>query len=175
MGRRHQGAPQGHLRAVAPCRRLLARPGQGEGGPVDARIINTTSVSGIYGNIGQTNYGAAKAGIASFTVIAARELGRYGVTVNAISPSAFTRMTEDLREYTEEDRKRRDPKWVAPVSTWLVSEGAARSPAAFPGRQRHLRRRRGLAQRPEVEQIMDPIRPARSWPRSPRRRARMPA
>jgi NAD(P)-dependent dehydrogenase (short-subunit alcohol dehydrogenase family) len=50
------------------------------GGPVDARIITTTSVSGIYGNIGQTNYGAAKAGIASFTVIAARELGRYGVT-----------------------------------------------------------------------------------------------
>ena len=46
----------------------------------------------------------------------------YGVTVNSISPSAFTRMTEDLREYTEEDLKRRSPKWVAPVATWLVSE-----------------------------------------------------
>src|SRR6185295_18856684 len=93
-----------------------------KGGPVDARIITTTSVSGIYGNIGQTNYGAAKAGIASFTVIAARELGRYGITVNSISPSAFTRMTEDLREYSEEDKKRRDPRWIAPVATWLASE-----------------------------------------------------
>ena len=62
----------------------------------DARIINTTSVSGIYGNAGQTNYGAAKAGIAAFTRIAAQELGRYGVTVNAIAPGALTRMTEDL-------------------------------------------------------------------------------
>src|SRR4026208_1962679 len=62
----------------------------------DARLINTTSVSGIYGNPGQTNYGAAKAGIAGFTIIAAQELGRYGVTVNAISPGALTRLTEDL-------------------------------------------------------------------------------
>lgn len=54
-----------------------------------ARIINTTSPSGIYGNIGQTNYGAAKGGIASFTIIAADELGRYGVTVSAIAPAAF--------------------------------------------------------------------------------------
>ena len=62
----------------------------------DARIINTTSPSGIYGNVGQTNYGAAKAGIASFTIIAAMELGRYGVTVNAVAPAALTRMTENL-------------------------------------------------------------------------------
>jgi len=62
----------------------------------DARIINTTSPSGIYGNVGQTNYGAAKAGIASFTIIAAMELERYGVTVNAIAPAALTRMTENL-------------------------------------------------------------------------------
>src|SRR5204862_2273486 len=62
----------------------------------DARIINTSSPSGIYGNAGQTNYGAAKAGIASFTIIAAMELGRYGVTVNAIAPTALTRMTENL-------------------------------------------------------------------------------
>ena len=61
------------------------------------RIINTSSTSGRYGNIGQTNYGAAKAGIAAFTVIAARELARIGVTVNAISPSAYTRMTDNLR------------------------------------------------------------------------------
>ncbi len=53
-------------------------------------------MSGIYGNPGQTNYGAAKAGIAAFTIIAALELGRYGVTVNAVAPVALTRMTEGL-------------------------------------------------------------------------------
>ncbi len=94
------------------------------GGPVKARIINTSSTSGIYGNVGQTNYGAAKAGIAAFTVIAARELRRYGVTVNAISPSAQTRMTEGLRELTEEQRAQRDPKWVSPAVVYLASEEA---------------------------------------------------
>ena len=63
----------------------------------DARIINTSSGSGLYGNPGQANYGAAKAGIASMTIIASRELARYGVTVNAIAPAARTRMTENLR------------------------------------------------------------------------------
>jgi NAD(P)-dependent dehydrogenase (short-subunit alcohol dehydrogenase family) len=62
-----------------------------------ARIINTTSVSGIFGNVGQSNYGAAKAGIASLTIIAARELARYNVTVNAISPHAFTRKSANKR------------------------------------------------------------------------------
>ena len=84
-------------------------------GPVGGRIINTTSTSGIYGNVGQTNYGAAKAGIAAFTIIAARELRRIGVTVNAISPSAYTRMTDSLREYTEEDIAVRHPRWVSPT------------------------------------------------------------
>jgi NAD(P)-dependent dehydrogenase (short-subunit alcohol dehydrogenase family) len=93
-------------------------------GPVKARIINTTSTSGIYGNVGQTNYGAAKAGIAAFTIIAARELARYGVTVNAISPSAQTRMTEGLRELSEKERAVRDPKWVSPAVVYLASEEA---------------------------------------------------
>jgi NAD(P)-dependent dehydrogenase (short-subunit alcohol dehydrogenase family) len=92
--------------------------------PVQGRIINTTSTSGIYGNIGQTNYGAAKAGIAAFTVIAARELRRIGVTVNAISPSAYTRMTDSLREYTEEEIQWRHPRWVAPTVAYLASEEA---------------------------------------------------
>lgn len=92
------------------------------GGPVNGRLINTTSVSGIYGNIGQSNYGAAKAGIAAFTVIAAREMRRYGVTVNCMSPSAHTRMTADLRQYTPEEIERRNPRWVAPVAVWLASE-----------------------------------------------------
>ena len=59
------------------------------GEEVDARIINTSSPSGIYGNVGQTNYGAAKAGIATFTIIAADELARYGVTVNCVAPAAL--------------------------------------------------------------------------------------
>jgi NAD(P)-dependent dehydrogenase (short-subunit alcohol dehydrogenase family) len=64
------------------------------GDPVKASIINTSSTSGLLGNIGQSNYGAAKAGIAAFTVIIAEELGRYGVRANAIAPAARTRMTE---------------------------------------------------------------------------------
>jgi len=90
------------------------------GGTNDARIINTTSVSGLYGNVGQANYGAAKAGIAGFTVIAARELARYGVTVNAIAPGALTRMTEDL-PIPDDVKATLDPRWVAPVCVWLAS------------------------------------------------------
>ncbi|MEY4362178.1 MAG: hypothetical protein RL391_1484, partial [Actinomycetota bacterium] len=95
-----------------------------DGKPVDGRIINTTSVSGIYGNAGQTNYGAAKAGIAAFTNIAAIEMARYGVTVNAVAPVALTRMTEGLgpAPETDEDRERRSPRWIAPIVTWLASE-----------------------------------------------------
>jgi NAD(P)-dependent dehydrogenase (short-subunit alcohol dehydrogenase family) len=94
----------------------------------DARIINTSSSSGIYGNIGQTNYGAAKAGIAAFTVIAAKELARYGVTVNAIAPAALTRMTENLggmsQRAAERDPDAFDadhPDNVAPLVVWLGS------------------------------------------------------
>jgi NAD(P)-dependent dehydrogenase (short-subunit alcohol dehydrogenase family) len=86
----------------------------------NARLINTTSVSGIYGNPGQTNYGAAKGGIATFTLIAAEELGRYGVTANAIAPGALTRLTEDLG-LPDEMLDRFGPEWVAPVVVWLAS------------------------------------------------------
>jgi NAD(P)-dependent dehydrogenase (short-subunit alcohol dehydrogenase family) len=88
----------------------------------DARLINTTSVSGIYGNAGQTNYGAAKAGIAAFTLIASDELARYGVTVNAIAPGALTRLTDDLGIM---DAERANPRWVAPIATWLASTESA--------------------------------------------------
>lgn len=94
------------------------------GKPVNARLINTTSISGLFGNIGQSNYGAAKAGIAAMTLILARELQRIGVTVNAISPSAITRMTENLRERTEEQKEAGHPRWIAPVVTYLASEQA---------------------------------------------------
>jgi len=98
-----------------------------QGQKVDARIINTTSVSGIYGNAGQTNYGAAKAGIAGFTIIAARELRRYGITVNAVAPGALTRLTEDLGmgQASEEDKARMHPRWIAPIVTWLASSESA--------------------------------------------------
>jgi NAD(P)-dependent dehydrogenase (short-subunit alcohol dehydrogenase family) len=94
------------------------------GAPVSGRIVNTTSVSGIYGNPGQTNYGAAKAGIAAFTVIAALEVARYGVTVNAVAPVALTRMTEGLgpAPETAAEREARAPHWIAPIVTWLASE-----------------------------------------------------
>ncbi|HUD18468.1 MAG TPA: SDR family oxidoreductase [Acidimicrobiales bacterium] len=97
----------------------------------DARVINTTSPSGIYGNVGQTNYGAAKAGIASMTVIAAMELGRYGVTVNAIAPAALTRMTENLGMGAASEAKKPeefdplDPGNIAPLVVWLGSPESA--------------------------------------------------
>jgi NAD(P)-dependent dehydrogenase (short-subunit alcohol dehydrogenase family) len=96
----------------------------------DARIINTSSPSGIYGNAGQTNYGAAKAGIASFTIIAAKELGRYGVTVNAIAPGAATRMTIPLRAGARPAPPAGSfdpsaPDNIAPIVVWLGSRESA--------------------------------------------------
>ena len=119
-----------HLKGTfAPSRWAAAywREQSKAGRPVSGRIINTTSVSGIYGNPGQTNYGAAKAGIASFTNIAALELARYGVTVNAVGPVALTRMTEGLgpAPETDEEREARSPRWIAPIVTWLASEESA--------------------------------------------------
>ena len=86
-----------HLKGhFAPTRHAAAywRERSKAGETVRARVINTSSPSGVFGNIGQANYGSAKAGIAAFTLIAAQELGRYGVTVNCIAPNARTRMTE---------------------------------------------------------------------------------
>jgi NAD(P)-dependent dehydrogenase (short-subunit alcohol dehydrogenase family) len=100
------------------------------GETVDARIINTSSTSGIFGNPGQTNYGAAKAGIAAFTVILAQELARYGVTVNAIAPAALTRMTENLgmgqraADRKPEEFDRFAPENIAPLVVWLGSPEA---------------------------------------------------
>ncbi len=119
-----------HLKGTfAPSRHAAAywRDRSKAGEQVAGRIINTTSVSGIYGNVGQANYGAAKAGIAAFTQIVAMELARYGVTVNAVAPVALTRMTEDLgpEPETDEERAARSPKWIAPIVTWLCSDQAA--------------------------------------------------
>ncbi|MFJ8996191.1 SDR family oxidoreductase [Streptomyces sp. NPDC102279] len=106
--------------------RNLAKAGE----TVDARVINTSSSSGLYCNPGQANYGAAKAGIASFSVITAREVARYGITVNAIYPSALSRMTEDLAAAanlapgTADVFDPTDPENVAPVVAWLAGPDA---------------------------------------------------
>ncbi|MFI5909308.1 SDR family NAD(P)-dependent oxidoreductase [Dactylosporangium sp. NPDC051541] len=99
------------------------------GEAVDGRLITTTSASGLYGNIGQSNYAAAKAGIAGFTLVAAQELRAYGVTVNCVAPSALTRLTEaPLRRYegeiTDARRHELDPGWVARVVAWLCGPDA---------------------------------------------------
>jgi NAD(P)-dependent dehydrogenase (short-subunit alcohol dehydrogenase family) len=119
-----------HLKGTfAPTRHAAAywREQVKAGAQVDARIINTSSPSGIYGNVGQTNYGAAKAGIAAFTLIAAKELGRYGVTVNAIAPAALTRMTENLSMgiLEGEDREAMSPRHIATIVCWLASAESA--------------------------------------------------
>jgi NAD(P)-dependent dehydrogenase (short-subunit alcohol dehydrogenase family) len=100
------------------------------GQPNDARIINTSSPSGLFGNAGQANYGAAKAGIAMFTVIASQELGRYGVTANAIAPTAHTRMTEDLAFVQAMREPGGDfdplaPENISPLVVWLGSPASA--------------------------------------------------
>jgi len=129
------------------------------GQAVDARLINTTSVSGIYGNAGQTNYGAAKAGIAAFTIIAARELRRYGITVNAVAPGALTRMTEDLGmgRASEEDKETMHPRWIAPIVTWLASKQSAHvTGRVFEATGRILAVAEGWHRGPVTKPIADP-------------------
>jgi len=95
------------------------------GDPVDARIINTSSGAGLLGSVGQAAYSAAKAGIAILTIVEAEELGRYGVTVNGLAPSARTRMTEevfaDQMARPESGFDAMDPANVSPLVAWLAS------------------------------------------------------
>ena len=97
------------------------------GDPVTGRIINTSSTSGLLGNAGQSNYGAAKAGIAAFSSIVAMEMQRYGVTVNAIAPGARTRMTEKTfgeLKVPEGEFDALAPENVAPLVAYLASDAA---------------------------------------------------
>jgi len=131
------------------------------GKPVDGRIINTTSVSGLYGNVGQANYGAAKAGIAAFTVITALELARYGVTVNAVAPVALTRMTENLQPTppTDEEREAQSPRWIAPIVTWLASaESKAVTGRVFEASGRTFAIAEGWVRGPSHSPVDDPTR-----------------
>lgn len=151
-----------HLKGTfAPARHAAAywREQAKAGKTVSGRIINTTSVSGIYGNPGQTNYGAAKAGIASFTNIAALELARYGVTVNAVGPVALTRMTEGLgpAPETDEAREARAPHWIAPIVTWLASEESAHvTGRVFEASGQVLAVAEGWVRGPSIAPIDDP-------------------
>lgn len=100
-----------------------------QGRQPDARIINTSSGAGLQGSIGQAAYSAAKGGIATLTLVAAAELARYGVTVNALAPSARTRMTEgpfaEAMAAPESGFDRMDPANVSPVVAWLASPDSA--------------------------------------------------
>jgi NAD(P)-dependent dehydrogenase (short-subunit alcohol dehydrogenase family) len=130
-----------------------------DGDTVDARVVNTTSASGLYGQVGQANYGAAKAGIASFTLIAAMELERYGVTVNALCPTAMTRMLEGTR-YAESDEARHgvlDPKYVSPALVWLASPLSAGITGRVIGASgRALYVAEGWAKGPATDAVDDP-------------------
>jgi NAD(P)-dependent dehydrogenase (short-subunit alcohol dehydrogenase family) len=95
------------------------------GEEVDARIVNTSSGAGVLGSVGQSSYSAAKAGIATLTLVQAAELGRYGITANAICPIARTRMTEgafgDSMKAPEQGFDENDPANVSPFVAWLAS------------------------------------------------------
>ncbi|MFM9614535.1 SDR family oxidoreductase [Streptomyces niveiscabiei] len=114
---------------AAPLRHAAAfwRDRAKSGRPVAARIVNTSSGAGLLGSVGQGNYGAAKAGIAALTVVAAAELARYGVTVNAIAPSARTPMTEAVEAFADRMRApatgfdTMHPGNVSPLVVWLAS------------------------------------------------------
>ena len=101
------------------------------GAPVDARLVNTSSGAGILGSVGQAAYSAAKAGIATLTLVQAAELGRYGVTANALCPAARTRMTEGVFTEMMATPEQPDafdamaPENVSPLVAWLVSTESA--------------------------------------------------
>ncbi|HSO95577.1 MAG TPA: SDR family NAD(P)-dependent oxidoreductase [Acidimicrobiia bacterium] len=125
---------RGHLRSTFCTTRVGAghwRTRTKDGEAVQAGVINVSSTSGLLGAVGQSNYGAAKAGIAAMTLILAQELGRYGVRVNAIVPVARTRMTEEVAGIADLVRAPEDPGVfdtyhpanVSPVVAWLATEG----------------------------------------------------
>lgn len=122
-----------HLKGHFCLANLLAKRWRAQakaGEKVDARIINTSSGAGLQGSIAQANYGAAKAGIATLTLIQAAEMGRYGITANAIAPAARTAMTEalfvDAMKKPEDGFDFFDPANVSPLVVWLGSPLSAK-------------------------------------------------
>jgi NAD(P)-dependent dehydrogenase (short-subunit alcohol dehydrogenase family) len=134
---------KGHYNTIKPASVLMRQQRYG-------RIVNFSSISGLRGISGQSNYGAAKAGIAGLTRVVARDLGRYGVTCNAIAPGAATRMTMTVPDTARTARARagiggaggaapaapvadirrpqvealREPEYVAPMVVWLCTDAA---------------------------------------------------
>jgi NAD(P)-dependent dehydrogenase (short-subunit alcohol dehydrogenase family) len=142
---------RGHLRATfAPTRAAAQfwRDRSKAGDPVKASVVSMSSTSGLIGQVGQSNYGAAKAGIAAMTVILAQELGRYGARVNAITPVARTRMTEEAPGVAELVKAPDDPaaldtyhpRHVSPLVLWLLSEGCPATGEVFYARGGEIRR-----------------------------------
>jgi 3-oxoacyl-[acyl-carrier protein] reductase len=118
---------RGHFATTSAACRHWRAASKEAGGPIVGRVINFSSESGIYGNLGQTNYAAAKAGIISFSTAIAREMGKYGVTSNAIAPRARTRMVEAtiggiLPDVGEGGFDPWAPEHVAPAVTFLASD-----------------------------------------------------
>ena len=134
MGLSREGAHEGPLRADSLGRDLLAEQAKA-GTPVQANLVHTSSTSGLLGNPGQTNYGAAKAGIGSFSIICAQELARYGVRSNCIAPAARTRLTEStpgLGEMVQPPDDSAmfdvwDPANVSPLVAYLATADCARA------------------------------------------------
>jgi NAD(P)-dependent dehydrogenase (short-subunit alcohol dehydrogenase family) len=126
-----------HLKGhFAPTRFAAAywRDKSKRGDEVKASVINTSSTSGLFGNVGQTNYGAAKMGIGAMTIIAAKELERYGVRVNAIAPAARTRLTAGLGVGADPDPEKfdvMDPANISPWVAYLGTEGCPITGRAF--------------------------------------------
>jgi NAD(P)-dependent dehydrogenase (short-subunit alcohol dehydrogenase family) len=119
---------KGHFNTIKPASVLLRQQRHG-------RIINFSSESGLWGNAGQANYGAAKSGIAGLTRVVARDLGRYGVTCNAIAPRAWTRLTASVPQRPGTAPapadgpeaggiRQNDPDWIAPMACYLASDDA---------------------------------------------------
>lgn len=116
-----------HLKGHYCCTRPFAKYIR-ETNRQNCRILNFSSVSGLYGNFGQSNYGAAKSGIAGFSRVLALELAKYNTCVNTISPGASTRMTIELRKArgadVDVDAPDQSPQQIAEVVTWLASDSA---------------------------------------------------
>ncbi len=142
---------EGILKATFAPSRIFAAHWREEskaGRQPNASIVNISSTSGLIGQVGQTNYGAAKAGIAALTTILAQEMDRYGVRVNALTPVARTRMTEDLPKVGEMVAAPADPAEfdvyhpgnVSPLVVWLLSPDCPETGSVFYAKGGEIRR-----------------------------------